>query len=103
MEPRARVELATCRLRNECFFSISFAVYLCPSLSFAPFRPGLPAPCATVCAMLVVGQFPITALIRRLRGGGTSFFECLRVLSRHRSAESLPNPCSVIPPAQSNA
>jgi hypothetical protein len=39
MEPRARVELATCRLRIESFSSISFAVYLRPSLSFAPFAP----------------------------------------------------------------
>src|ERR1700730_2542128 len=60
MEPRARVELATCRLRIEPFSSISFAVYLRPSLPFAPFRPHLPASCATVCAMPVVGQFPIT-------------------------------------------
>ena len=86
MEPRVGVEPTTCRLRIERFSSISFAVYACPSLSFAPFRPRFPASCATVCAMLVVGQFPITAFTKRLprkanqRGG----FSVRRKLSEPR-------------------
>jgi hypothetical protein len=42
MEPRARVELATCRLRNEQFCCMLLVLRIRPSPPFAAFRPHAP-------------------------------------------------------------
>src|SRR5258708_39480182 len=96
MEPRARVELATCRLRNEQFCCISLVLRLRRSLPFSLFRHLSPSQYATQYATDVRRGIVIESsiMVKRFstREAAKKLGVTILTLQRHAAAKTIDAP-----------